>query len=207
MSNVSLFKPQSHWSNKSLMFWWFSCEILANKTNLINSSFPAFSFSLSWTDNFKHFSFSHRLDFFNRNIPFSSFFFSFLLDHIGQHFWVFLLLSIHQICWNCTILYWLSFRFGIFLFMSLNSFFHLNFLFKSFFIEYFGLDASQCLCFFRYNFSSTSLFLSAFFLCIQTLTKSLLMKLHIIVLRHFFLLCALLKIIIYFWTIDDYTIF
>ena len=139
MSHICVFKPQTHWPYKSLMFWRLSCKILSHKTNFIDSSLPAFSLSFSRSDYLKHFSFCHRFNLLDRYIPFSCFFFTFLLDHIGQNFWVSLLLPIHQICWYCTFLYVLDSTLGILLFVFFDSLFHLYFFFKPLFIENFSL--------------------------------------------------------------------
>lgn len=157
------------------MFWWLSSKVLSYKTDFINSSFPTFPFSFSRTNHFKHLSFCHRFYFINRYIPFSSLLFTLLLHHIGEYFWVSLLLSIHQICGDSTFFYRLCFAFCILFFMLFNSFFHLNFLFKAFFVKDLSFNASKCLCFFRYDFGFSSLFLSPLLLSIQPLTIPFLM--------------------------------
>jgi hypothetical protein len=166
------------------MFWWFSCKILTNKTYFIYSSFPTFSFSFSWTNYLKHLCLGHRFYFINWYTPFTSFLFSFLFYHICQYFWIFLLFSIHQICRNCTLFNWFHFPFSIFLLIFLNRFFHLYFLFKAILIEYFSFDSSECLCFLWYHLGLSGLFLSLFFFGIQSLAKTTLVKLHVIILWH-----------------------
>lgn len=166
MGNICLFKSKSHGSNESLMFWGFSCKILSNKTYFIDSSFPTFSLSFTRSNNFKHFSFSHRLDFLDGNIPFTSFFFSLLFDHICENFRIFLLLSIHQICWYSTILNGLLLCFSIFLLMGLYCFLHLYFLCEPLLIKKFSLNTSQCLSLFRNYFCFSCLFFSSLLLCI-----------------------------------------
>ena len=184
MGYICIFESKTHWSNEPFVFWRFSSEILPYKTDFIYSSFPAFSLPFPWSYHFKHLSFCHRLDLFHRNWPFACFFFPFLLDHVGQNFGIFLLLSIHQICRDGSILDVLDFAFGIFLFMGFDSFFHLNFFFKPFSVENLGLNSSQCFCFFGYYFCFPGFFLSSFLLCVQPLTESLLVQLHVIILRH-----------------------
>ena len=144
----------------------FPSEILAYKTNFVDPSLPTFSLSFSWPNYFKHFSLSHRLDFFDWDIPFSSFFLSFLLDHVGEDFWIFLLLSIHEISWNCTILNWLFRCLCIFLLMGFDSFFHLNFLSEALLVKNFSLDSSESLGFFGDDFGFPSLFLPSLLFCV-----------------------------------------
>lgn len=139
MSHICIFKSQTHRSNKSLMFGRLSRKILSYKTNFIDSSLPAFSLSFTRSNHLKHFSFCHWFNLLDRYIPFSCFFFTFLLDHIGQNLWVSLLLPIHQICGYCAFLYVLDSTLGILLFVFFDSFFHLYFLFKPLFIENFCL--------------------------------------------------------------------
>lgn len=166
MSYIGLFKSKTHWSDKSFMLWGFTGKVLTHKTHFINSSFPTFTLSFSRTDHFKHFCLCHWFDFIDGNIPFTCFFFTLLFDHVCQDLWVSLLLSIHQICWNCTIFYWLCFAFRIFLLMLLDSFFHLYFLFEALFIKDFSLDTPEWLCLFRYNFGLSGLLLSSLLLSI-----------------------------------------
>lgn len=174
MGYVCLFETETHWPNETLVFWRFTSEVVTYETYFIYSTFPTFAFTFPWTNYFEHLCFCHWLYFLKRNIPFASFFFSLLFNHISQNFRILLLLSIHQICRNCPILYRLCFSFCIFLFVFFDCFFHLNFLFESFFIEYFCLDSAQGLCLFRYNFSLPGLFLTTFLLCVKSLTESFL---------------------------------
>ena len=67
MGHIGMLEPETHWSNKSFVLWRLSCEILSDKTDLVDSSFPAFSLSLSGSDDFKHLGFSHWLDLLNRD--------------------------------------------------------------------------------------------------------------------------------------------
>lgn len=166
MSHIRFFKSKTHRSDKSFMFWGFTGKVLTHKTHFINSSFPAFTLSFSRADHFKHFSFCHWLDFIDRNIPFACFLFTFLFDHVCEDLWISLLLSIHKICWDCAIFYRFCFAFCIFLFMLLDGFFHLNFLFEALFIKDFSFDASEWLCLFRYNFGLSGLLLSSLLLSI-----------------------------------------
>lgn len=68
--------------------------------------------------------------------------------------------------------------------MSFYSLLHLNLLLESLLVEDFGLDASQCFCFLRYDFGFSCLFLSSLLLCVQSLTITLPMQLHVVILRH-----------------------
>jgi hypothetical protein len=185
MSDVRLLETQTHWSDESFVFWRLSCEVLSYESDFIDSSLPAFSFSFSGPDDLEHFSFGHWLNFFNRDRPLSGFFFSLLLDHIGENFGVLLLFSIHEIGRYGSFLNILDSGLGVLFFMLLDGFFHLDFLFKSFLVKYLGLESSQCLCFFGDDFSLSGLFLTTFLISIQSLTESLLMKLDIFVLRHY----------------------
>ena len=166
MGDICIFEPETHWPDEPFMFWRLSREILSNKTNFVYSSFPAFSLPFSWPYNLEHLSFCHRFDLFNRNRPFPCFFFPFLLDHVGQNLGIFLLLSIHQICGDGSILNVLDFAFCIFLLVSFNGFFHLNFFFKPFSIENLCFYSSQCFCLFGYYFWFPGVFLSSFLLCV-----------------------------------------
>ncbi len=138
MSDICFLKTKTHWSYKSFIFWWFTSKVLTHKCNFINSSFPTFSLSFTWSDNFKHFSLSHRFYFLYGYGPFTCFLFSFLLNHVGENFRIFLLLSVHKISRYSTFLYIFDSAFRIFLLMLFDSFFHLNFLFESFFVKYFS---------------------------------------------------------------------
>lgn len=166
MCDVCFFESQSHWSYESLVFWWFTSEILSYKTYFVYSALPTFALSFAWSNDFEHFCFSHWFYFFNWDVPLACFFFSLLFYHISQHFWVLLLLSVHQICRDRTILYWLGFSLRIFFFVLFNGFLHLNFLLESFFVKYFSLDASKCLCLLRYDFSLPCLFFPSFLFCV-----------------------------------------
>lgn len=166
------------------MFWRFPCEILANKADFVNPSFPAFSFSLSRSDHIKHFCLCHRFYLFDRHIPLTSFFFTFLFDHIRQYFGVSLLLSIHEISGHCSFLNVLYSAFGILFFVLFDRLFHLYLLFKPLSVEQFGFDTFEGLGLLGNNFSFSCFLLSSFFLSIQSLTKSFLMQIHVIVLRH-----------------------
>lgn len=166
MGNICLFKTKAHWSNESFMFWWFTSEVLADKTYLVNSSFPTFALSFSWANNFEHFCFTHWFYFFDWYIPFTCFFFTLLFDHICEDLWIFLLLSVHKISWNSSIFNWFSFSFSILLFVLFNSFLHLNFLFESFFVKDLSLNTSQWLCLLWNNFCFSSLFFSTLLLCV-----------------------------------------
>jgi hypothetical protein len=148
------------------VFWRFSSKILSNKTYFVDSSFPTFALSFSRSNNFEHLCLCHWLDFLYRDWPLSRFLLSLLLDHIRQYFWVSLLLSIHEICWDCSILNILNSAFCVLFLMLFNRLLHLNLFFKSFLIEKFGFDTLQCLSLLWYNFGLSCLFLSSLLLSI-----------------------------------------
>ena len=184
MGNVGLFETKTHGTNESLEFWWFTGEVLAHECDFVDSSLPAFSLSLTWPDNFEHFGFCHGLYFLNWYGPFTCLFFTFLLDHVCKNFGVFLLFSVHEICRYGSFFNVLNSAFGIFLFVFLDGFFHLNLLFESFLVEYFGLESSEGLCFFGDDFSLSGVFLSAFLFSVESLTETFSMEVDIVVLRH-----------------------
>ena len=124
------------------MFWGFTGEIFAYKANFVDSSLPAFAFSFTRSNNFEHFCLGHWLDFFDRDIPFASLFFTFLFDHVGQDFRVLLLLSVHQIGGDSAILDGFCFTLGILFLVSLDGLLHLYFLLESLFVKDLGLDAA-----------------------------------------------------------------
>lgn len=186
MGHVCLLESETHRSDKSFMLWRFSSEVLSDKADLIDSSFPAFFLSFSWADHIEHLSFSHRFYFFNRDRPLTSFFFSFLFDHIGQYLWILLLFPIHKISRDGSLLDLVISAFSIFLFVLFDGFFHLYFLFKPFFIEQFSFNTFEGLCFFGDNFWFSSLFLSSLLFCIKSFSVPLLMEIHVIILRHGF---------------------
>ena len=166
MGDISLLETKTHWADESLEFWWFTSEVLSNECDFVDSSLPTFSFSLTGSDDLEHFSLSHGLNFLNGYGPFAGLFFTFLLDHVGKDFGVLLLLSIHEIGRDGTFLNIFDSAFGIFFFVLLDGFFHLNFLFESFLVEYFGFESSKSLCLFGDHFCFSSLFLSALLYCI-----------------------------------------
>jgi len=122
------------------MFWWLSSEVFSNKTNFVDSSFPTFSFSFSRSNHLKHLSLSHWFNLFHWHVPLSCFFFTFLFDHVCQHFRVFLLLPVHKISWNCAFFNVLHTAFSILFLMFFDGFLHLYLLFEPFFVEKFSLD-------------------------------------------------------------------
>ncbi len=185
MSHVGVLETQTHWADETFVFWWLSGEVLANEGDFVDSSLPALSLSLSWSDNFEHFSFGHGLDLLNGYWPFACLFFSLLLDHIGQNFGVLLLFSIHEIGGDGSFLYILDSGLWVLLFVLLDSFFHLYFLFESFLVKDLGLQSSKGLGLFRYDLCLSCLFLTTFLISIESLTESLLVKLYILVLRHY----------------------
>ncbi len=162
MSNIGLLETQTHGTDESLEFWRFTGKVLAHKCNFVDSSLPAFSLSFSRPDHFKHFGLGHGLYFLNWYGPFTGFFLTLLLNHIGEYFRVFLLLPVHQICGYGAFFNILNSAFGIFLFVFLDGFFHLNLLLKSFLVEYFGLESSKSLRLFGNDFSLSGVFLSTF---------------------------------------------
>lgn len=184
MGDVGLLKTQAHGTDKSFEFWGFTGKVFAHKCDFVDSSLPTFSLSFTRPDNLEHFCLSHGFNFFNGYGPLTGLFFTFLFDHIGENFGVFLLFSIHEIGRYGSFLYVFDSTFGIFLFMFLDGFFHLNFLFESFLVEYFGFESSESLCFFRDDFSFSSIFLSTFLFSIKSLTETFSMKVHIVILRH-----------------------
>ncbi len=166
MSHVCVLESQTHWTDETFVFWWFTGEVLTDEGDFVDSSLPTFSLSLTWSDDLEHFGFSHGLDLFNRYWPFACLFFTFLLDHVGEDFTIFLLFSIHQISRHGAFFYILNSRLWVFLFMLLDSFFHLNFLFKSFFVKDLGFKSSKGLCFFRYDLCLSCFFLTTFLISI-----------------------------------------
>lgn len=193
MGHVGLFEPQTHRTNKSFVFWGLSCEVLSHKADFVDSSLPAFSFSLSRSDDLKHLGLSHRFNFFDRHRPFASFFLSLLFDHVSQHFRVPLLVPIHQIGRHCSILNVLNATFRIFLLMLFYRLFHLYLLFEPFLVEKFSFNTFQGLCLLGNDLCFSGLFLSSLLLGVHSFTEASFMQIHIIVLRHFLCFFALLK--------------
>ncbi len=169
-----MFKSKTHWTNELFMFWRFSSKVLSNETDFIDPSFPTLAFSFTWTNDFEHFGFSHRFNLLHWHFPFSSFLLSFLLDHVGQNLWIFLLFTIHQICRDSAILNFLWFTFSILLLVCLDCLLHLDFLFEPFFIEKLSLKSLQCLSFFGDHFSFTSFLFPRLLLSVHSLTEPLL---------------------------------
>ena len=160
MGYVGLFKTKAHWADESLVFWWFTSKVFSYESDFVDSSLPAFSLSLTRSNNLKHFSLSHRLNFLNRHGPLTGLLFSLLLDHVGKDFWVLLLLSVHEIGRYSTLLYIFNSALGVLFFMLLDGFFHLDFLLESFLVEDFGFESSQGLCLFGDDFCLSGIFLS-----------------------------------------------
>ncbi len=175
MRHICVSESEPHGSDESFVFWWFSGEVFAHESYFINSSFPALSLSLSRSNDFEHLGLCHWIDFLDRDWPFSCFFFSFLLDHIGQHLWVSLLLSIHQIGRHGSLLNVFNSALCIFLFVLFDRLFHLYFLLESLLIEDLGLESSQSLCLFGDDFSLPSILFPPLFFRIQSLTEPFLM--------------------------------
>lgn len=186
MSYIGFLETQTHWTDESFEFWWFTGEVLAYESNFVDSSFPTFSLSFTGPDDLEHFGLGHWLNFLNRDSPLAGLFFTFLFDHVGEYFGVFLLLPVHEISWDGSFLNVFDSAFGVFLFVLLDGFLHLNFLFESFFVEYFGFEASECLGFLGDYFSFSGIFLSTFLLGVESLTETFSMKVNIVVLRHGF---------------------
>jgi hypothetical protein len=67
VGDVGVSEPETHGADESLVFWRFTGEVLSHKADLVDSAFPAFAFSLSRSDDFKHLGLSHRLDLFDGN--------------------------------------------------------------------------------------------------------------------------------------------
>ena len=197
MSNICVFETKTHRSNKSFVFRRLSGKVFSHKTNFIDSTLPTFFLSFSWSNHIEHFSFSHRLDFFDRYWPLSSLFFSLLFDHVSEYFGVPLLLSVHEISRHCSFLDVLYSAFGVLLFMFFDGLFHLNFLFEPFFVEQFSFDTFQCLCLFGDDFRFSGFFLSSLFFGVHSLTESFLVEIHEVVLRH----CALTMLC---WNLYNY---
>ena len=160
MGYVGLFKAQTHWADESLVFWWFACEVFSYEGDFVDSSLPAFSLSFTRSNNLKHFSLSHGLNLLNGHSPLSGFFFSLLLDHVGEDFGVLLLLSVHEIGRYGSFLYIFNSALGVLFLMLLDGFFHLDFLLESLLVEDFGFESSQGLCLFGDDFCLSGIFLS-----------------------------------------------
>jgi hypothetical protein len=140
--DVRILEAQTHRTDETLVFWRFTSKVFPHKAYFINSAFPTFALAFARSNNLEHLSLSHRLDLFNGDCPLSSFLFAFLLHHICEDFRVSLLLSIHQISWDCSILDVLRATLSIFFLMLLDGLLHLDLLFEAHLIEELRFDSS-----------------------------------------------------------------
>ncbi len=107
-----------------------------------------------------------------------------MLDHICKNLRVALLLSIHEESRDCSFFNVISPALSVLLLVLLDGLLHLDFLFKSFFVEELSLDALQGLSFLRNYLRLSCLLLASLLLGVQPLSETLLMQLHVVVLRH-----------------------
>lgn len=194
MGHVCFFEPEAHRSDESLVFWRLPCEVFAHEADLVDPALPALALSLARADHLEHLGLGHRLHLLHRHRPLPGLLLALLLDHIGEHLGVALLLPVHEVGRHCAVLDILDPALGVLLLMLLDGLLHLYFLLEALLIEELGLEALQGLGLLGDDFGLSCLLLAALFLGVQSLSESLLVKIHVVVLRHAEgLLSALLK--------------
>jgi hypothetical protein len=107
-----------------------------------------------------------------------------------------LLLTIHEIGWDCAFLDVFHSALGVLLFVLFDGLLHLDLLFEPLLVEEFGLETLEGLGLLGDGLRLTGFLLTAFLLCIQTLSEAFFMQIHIVVLRHLRGRTRLLKSII-----------
>lgn len=194
MGHVCVFESEAHGSDESLVFWRLSCEVFTDEADFVDSALPALALSLARTDDLKHLGLGHRLDLLHGHGPLAGLFLSLLLNHVGEHLGVPLLVPVHEIGGDCPLLDVFYSALGVLFLMLLDGLLHLYFLLEALLIEELSLEALQCLGLLGDYLGLSCVLLAALLLGIESLSESLLVKIHVVVLRHAEgLLSALLK--------------
>lgn len=83
---MGLVHTKASWSNKSLVFGWFTSETRRYKGDFCDHAFPFLTFTFACAKDFEHLILCYWADFRDGNFPFACFFFAFLLDGITKDF-------------------------------------------------------------------------------------------------------------------------
>lgn len=184
MGHVCVFEPEAHGPDESLVFWRLSGEVFTDEADLVDSALPALALTLARTDHLEHLGLGHRLDLLHRHRPLASLLLALLLDHISQHLGVPLLVPVHEIGRDCALLDVLYSALGVLFLMLLDGLLHLYFLLEALLIEELSLEALQCLGLLGDDLGLSCVLFAALLLGIESLSESLLVKIHVVVLRH-----------------------
>ena len=184
MGHVGVLEPEAHRPDESLVFWRLSREVFADEADLVDSAFPALAFALARADDLEHLGLGHRLHLLNRHGPLARLLLALLLDHVGEHLRVPLLLPVHEVSGHCALLDVLDSALGVLLLVLLDGLLHLYLLLEALLIEELGLEALQGLRLLGDDLGLPCVLLPALLLGIESLSESLLVKIHVVVLRH-----------------------